>query len=345
MGNSVLHGVEPKKVLVVKPSSLGDVVHSLPFLNSIRTCFPHAEVHWVIAKGLEGLLAGHPMIDKLIVIDKDSWKRISRSKKTAHELKGLYNDLRRENYDVTIDLQGLLRSGLIARASGSPVRIGFREAREGSRLFYTHTIEGGKEVHAVDRYMKIAGALGCDTQDVVFPFPLTGDVPARGGDIMAGTKEYAVLVAGARWDTKVWPAEYFGRVAAMLPFKSVVIGSGSDAAIAGEVVRASQGKAFSVAGTTDLGELLEIIRAARLVISNDSGPMHIAAGFRIPVVAIFGPTSPERTGPYGEGHIVIKSPVGCSPCFKKSCRDLRCMRAVTPEMVFEKIRPLFPGRQ
>ena len=152
----------PQKILIVKPSSLGDVVHSLPFLNAMKTCFPEAEIHWVIAKGLEGLLDGNPMIERLWVINKDAWKKIDNAKNTVTEIRNLFKGLKKEKFDLVIDLQGLLRSGIITKSTGAPVRIGFQEAREGSRFFYTHKVKGGKDIHAVDRYLKIASVLGCD---------------------------------------------------------------------------------------------------------------------------------------------------------------------------------------
>ncbi len=326
----------PAKILVVKPSSLGDVVHSLPFLSAVKTRYPEAEVHWVIARGLEGLLEGHPMISSLIVINKDEWKSLSKVGRTAGELRRLFRRLRAERYDVCVDLQGLLRSGIITMATGAPLRIGFEEAREGSRFFYNRRIRGGREIHAVDRYLKIAGALGCSIEEVLFPFP---PATVKSGDIMKimASGAYAVIVPGARWDTKVWSAANFGRVAAELPWRSVVIGGRADVQKAEAVVRESGGRAVSLAGKTDLRELVEIMRNAVLVISNDSGPMHIAAGFSVPVVAIFGPTSPERTGPYGKGHIIVKSDEACSPCFRRRCDELKCMKGITVAKVLQKI--------
>lgn len=324
----------PGKILVIKPSSLGDVVHSLPFLNSLRFCFPSAEIHWVIAAGLEGVLEGHPMIDKLVVIHKDKWKIISKAGHTLREIRKLSRELKDERYDLTVDLQGLLRSGLICAASAAPVRVGFKEAREGSRMFYSHRIEGGREVHAVERYLKIAAALGCESRVIEFPFAPAADVRGFLNDIDG---PYAVIVPGARWKTKIWPAENFGKVASFLPMKSVLIGGKKEISIADDVVAFSKGKAVSVAGKTSLQALIAIIRGACLVISNDSGPMHIAAAFGIPVVAIFGPTSPVRTGPYGEGHIIIKSDEKCSPCFRKQCDDLKCMKGITPDIVYKQM--------
>jgi heptosyltransferase I len=329
----------PHKILIVKPSSLGDVVHSLPFLNAIKTCFPGAAIHWVIAKGLEGLIEGHPMIEKLWIIDKDAWKKIDNVKSTVTEIKNLFNGLKKEKFDLVVDLQGLLRSGIITSATRAPIRIGFQEAREGSRFFYTHKVKGGKDIHAVDRYLKIASFLGCDVSRVSFPFStepsstfnsqlLTFNLP----------KEYAVIVPGARWMTKRWPPEQFGELASRLPVQSVVVGSKADRDSADLIVSLSKGKAISLAGKTSLKELIAVMRKAKFVISNDSGPMHIAAALGIPVYAIFGPTDPLRTGPYGKGHTIISTAMPCAPCFKKTCENVKCLEGLSVDKAFEIIK-------
>jgi lipopolysaccharide heptosyltransferase I len=294
----------------------------------------------VIARGLEGILEGHPMLDRLIVINKDRWRRISRAAGTLKELRDLSRTLRTRRYDLVIDLQGLLRSGLMTKATNAGVRVGFAEAREGSKYFYTQTVRGGREVHAVDRYLKIAAALGCDTKEVVFPLPQSADVSEKVKEVRDNLRDYIVLVPGARWDTKIWPAGNFGALASMLPLKSVVIGGSQDRARAEEIVRLSGGRALSVAGETSLPELVELMRTARCVVTNDSGPMHIAAALDIPVAAIFGPTSPARTGPYGQRHIILKSERGCAPCYKRRCNDVQCMRDITVDMVLEKTKGL-----
>jgi heptosyltransferase-1 len=326
----------PKKILIIKPSSLGDVVHSLPFLNAVKTRFSDAEIHWLIAKGLERLLERHPMISKLWIINKDAWKNIVNIRVTINELKVLLKQIKMEDFDIVIDLQGLLRSGIITAATRAPVRIGFTEAREGSRLFYTHKVKGGRIIHAVDRYLKIAGFLGCDINDICFPLPLSFN-SALSTQNLALSKEYAVIVPGARWKTKMWPLEKYGKLSAMLPLNNVIIGSKRDVDIADKIVALSKGKAISLAGKTDLKELIEVMRGAKFVVSNDSGPMHIAAALGIPVFGIFGPTDPLRTGPYGEGHTLIKEKISCAPCFKKTCDDLKCMNRLSVEKVYEEI--------
>jgi lipopolysaccharide heptosyltransferase II len=245
--------------------------------------------------------------------------------------------LREQAYDLVIDLQGLLRSGALALASRAPVRVGFSEAREGSRLFYTRKVKGGRGLHAVDRYMKVAEDLGCPADESILLFPLPQRESDRIARFRTDLQEYAVIVPGARWKTKIWPAENFGKVAARLPIRSVVIGGSGDRLLAEEVVSTSSGNAMSLAGETDLSELIALMRGARVVITNDSGPMHIAAALKIPVIAVFGPTSPVLTGPYGKGHVILQSKEPCAPCFRRECADMKCMRGITPEAVTEKV--------
>jgi heptosyltransferase-1 len=329
-----------ERILVVKPSSLGDVVHSLPFLKAIKTRFPAASIHWVIAKGLESVFEGHPMIDKLWVINKDDWKKMGNLKATAKELRELFKNLKKEKYDIVFDLQGLLRSGIITSTGDAPVRIGFKEAREGSRFFYTHKVEGGKNIHAVDRYLKMAQFVGCDISDIIFPLPSgTQTSPFIKSSLSA--REYSVIVPGARWKTKRWPAEKFGKLSSHLPLKSIIVGGRDDKDIADEIVSLSSGRAMSLAGKTDLMELIEVMKHAKFVVSNDSGPMHIAAALGIPVFAIFGPTDPEKTGPYGKGHTVIRENVPCAPCFRRTCEDLKCMNSLSVEKVYRIISKKF----
>lgn len=330
----------PHKILIIKPSSLGDVVHSLPFLNVMNKRFPKAEIHWIIARGIEGILEDNPMIHKLIVIDKDNWKKMHRLVCTIKELYLIYRLLRKEQYDLVVDLQGLLRSGIFAAVTHAPVRAGFYDAREGSNFFYTNKIRVKTNAHAVDRNLEIADFFDCDISDVRFPLPLSGTQHAP---IEASFfhERYAVLVPGARWQSKRWSPEKFGELAARLPVKSVIVGGKEDVADSECVMNVSHGKAVSFTGRTSIKELINIIRHAQFVVSNDSGPMHVAASLNVPVFAIFGPTNPERTGPYGKGHIVIRKNLECSPCYKKRCSNLKCLNMISVdevvEAIFEKI--------
>ncbi|HET6515434.1 MAG TPA: glycosyltransferase family 9 protein [Thermodesulfovibrionales bacterium] len=336
-----------KKILIIKPSSLGDIVHSLPVLAAVRRSSPAAEIHWVVARGFEGILEGHPFIKKLWILDKDAWKKISKVKSSVRELRSLFDGLRAERFDAAVDLQGLFRSGFIARASNAPVRLGFSDAREGSTIFYTDAVEGGlySDIHAVDRYLKIAAYLGCDISRVRFPFPkplksLEEILPSS----EQASRDYVVMAPGARGATKRWPAKRFGELASQLPFKTVVIGGKSDLHLAAELVSESRGKAISITGKTDMRDLVVVIRSARLMVCNDTGPMHIAAALGVRVFALFGSTNPLRTGPYGSNHTIIQSDLPCSPCYRMSCKTVECMTMIQVEEVLRRIDEFLRGR-
>ena len=334
--------VSPGKILIVKPSSLGDIIHSLPLLDAVKRCYPETAIHWVVARGFEGILEGHPMIKKLWVIDKSGWKKLSNIGHTILDFKAMSNELKKERFDMAIDLQGLLRSGLISKASGAKVRIGlkgYREAREGSFLFHTDRVSVGKGVlHAVDRYLSVADYLGCESKEIAFPMPPQSEVSEHLKGVMKDP--YAVFVPGARWPTKRWPSEYFGELARIIKnntgIGSLVVGSRDDEEIGRIIENSSGGSAVSIAGRSSLKELVEVIRRARVVISTDSGPMHIASALGVPIVALFGSTSPERTGPYGKNNIVIRSTAGCAPCLKRKCDNFICMSSVEPKEVAGK---------
>ncbi|MDH3393661.1 MAG: glycosyltransferase family 9 protein, partial [Desulfobulbaceae bacterium] len=276
----------PKKILIIKPSALGDIVHTLPFLDTIKHTYPDASIHWVVARGLHTFLEDHPLIDKLWIFDKEKWKRPGKLPQTIQELVSLTRELRQERFDVSIDLSGLLRSGLITMAANARYKIGFKEADEGSTFFYSHRIHGSMQIHAIDRYLKIAEAMGCRPIPVRYPFAPYDSSPSICRDL---PKEYVVITPSAGKEANRWPAERFGQLAAQLDLPSLLIGGKSDQPVAEQVVRNANGKAISLAGKTSLKELIPIIGNAKYFITNDTGPMHIAAALNVPVFAIFGP--------------------------------------------------------
>lgn len=325
----------PRKLLIIKPSALGDIVHSLPFLHAVKKCYPRCGVHWVVAQGLHRFLENHPLIDKLWIFRKEEWKRLSRLPRTVGELASFAAGLRRERFDVSVDLSGLLRSGLITQAAGAAVRLGFAGADEGSPFFYTHKVHGSMKIHAIDRYLKIAEFMGCRVDEVVYPFAPFPEHPPICDRL---PDEYAVMSPSAGKEANRWPAERFGELAARLPLPSVMISGPGDAHVVEKAVAASGGKGIDLAGQTSLAELVAIIRRARFFVTNDTGPMHIAAACGVPVFAIFGPANPVRTGPYGEIHTVIREEVECAPCYRwKPCDNWQCMEKISVDRVYETI--------
>lgn len=326
-----------QKILIIKPSALGDIVHSLPFLRVVKKSFPGAQIDWVVAHGLHTFLEGHPMINHLWVIKKDQWKKMNRLGRTLSEITTLARDLKKQQYDLSIDLSGLLRSGLITWIAGAEYKLGFKESDEGSPFFYTHKIAGSMDIHAIDRYLEIARFMGCSIDKIGYPFAPYNKNPEI---IKKLPKTFAVICPSAGKPANRWSAKKFGKLTAKLPCKSVVIASGAEADIAQQVVAHSKGKALSVAGQTSLKELIAVIEKARFFVCNDTGPMHIAAALNIPVFAIFGPANPIRTGPYGTRHTVIQQALDCSPCYaQKPCtrHDFKCMRTLSVEKVYAQI--------
>ncbi len=351
------------KILVIKPSSLGDVIHALPFLNAVKESFPESRIDWVISKNLKDIIEDNPLINKLIVFDKDSWKRIKNFPSTLSEISSLKKTLNSRHYDMVLDLQGLLRSGLIALTTPATTKIGFADAREGSRFLYDKKVPVNSSLHAVDKCLKIAKAIGSRVNKVKFPLYIDKTAKSKIKNLLGDINEYVVIVPSARWITKRWPAEYFSSLIKKIPVSCVITGSKRDKIIAQKIValikkggmkeetESSFGKVrrggffnniIDLCGKTDLKELTALIAGAKAVVSNDSGPMHIAAALDKPVIALFGPTDPAKTGPYGwqtnKKLKVLRADVPCSPCRKKKCKEFICMNEINVDSVFEALK-------
>ncbi len=338
MSTTISFSGQIEKILIIKPSALGDIIHSLPFLAAVRKRYPEAKIHWVVGKGLHTFLEGHPLIDRLWIMDKEGWKKIGRLNKILPEINAFRKGLKEEKFDISVDLSGLLRSGLITWAAGARYRLGFSDSDEGSPFFYSHKIEGGGQIHAIDRYLKLARLMDCDTSQIEYPFP---PLPAVSELFASLPAEFCIMAPSAGKEANRWPAERFGQLAAELDLPSLVISSPADSHIVEEVVAASKGKGINLAGKTGLKELVALIARARFFVCNDTGPMHIAAALGVPVFAIFGPANPVRTGPYGSSHTIIQETLSCSPCYaRKPCTkyNWRCMNDLTVDKVFGIIK-------
>lgn len=329
------------RILLIKPSSLGDIVHAMPVASAIKTAWPQAHLTWVVKRRWADLVERIEGVDRVWPVDETARGWIEQARR-----------LRAERFHLAIDLQGLLRSGALAWFSGAPARIGFANAREGSPWFYTTRVPvPTAEMHAVDRYLLVARSLGIRSSGTPrFSFTSFGrdweiirDVCAREG-LMIDRPWIAVNVS-ARWPTKRWALSSFAEVVDRLQGEGlgpvVVIGSVGDRSDA-EQLRAIAGSPFiDCTGKIPLGCLPAFLSRAALLITNDSGPMHIAAAVGCRVIALFGPTSEVCTGPYGAGHQVLAKPVSCRPCMSRVCRhepELECLRRIEPCEVVEVAR-------
>lgn len=329
----------PMKVLIIKLSSIGDVVHTLPALESLRKGLDRkgakARIDWLVEEAASGVLKGHPMIDNLIIVKRGWLKHYGENRKTAERLA-------KEGYDLVIDFQGLLKSGVWVRLTRGKRRLGFSNARELSHIFLNEKLPPyDAEKHAVDRYLELARHAGGSRGKVSFPMDIAKEkksVAAKlaGSGLKGG---FFVMVTRARWDTKMWSDGKFAELASKLTEKTglgvVLAGSASDRAALESMREKIGGKAVNMAGLTDLKELWAMMSLSDFVVTVDSGPMHIATAAGARIVALFGPTAPWRTGPYGAGHAIVRKGLNCSPCFKRKCPDPKCMSGITVDEVME----------
>jgi 3-deoxy-D-manno-octulosonic-acid transferase/heptosyltransferase-1 len=341
-----------QRILIIKPSSLGDVVNALPFLSSLRRRYPDRYIAWLVEEEAAELLLGHPLLDRVIVSGRRRWRREVRTpfrgSAALREIAALIAELRQGRYDLVVDLQGLLKSALMVLCAGARFRVGLAGAREGSGRALTHVVPlPPGPLHAVDRYLEAARFLGADPLLKTFMFPSRPDDGAKAEALLAeaGVRPNMLAIAlnpQARWPTKLWGEEPFARVGEMLARRHgariLVIGSSSDLPPARRLASRMDPAPFVAAGRTDLKVLIALLKRIDLLVTVDSGPMHLAAALRTPLVALFGPTDPRLIGPYGGDGVVLRVPLPCSPCSKRRCQieaDRLCMHSISVEQVAE----------
>ncbi len=342
------------KILIIKPSSLGDVVHALPAVAWLRHRFPAATISWLVNEEYAGLVGTSPDVNAVIPFQRRRWGKLRH----AGEFLRFLRSLRAENFDVVVDLQGLFRSGFLAFCSGAPRRVGFACSREGAPWFYTECVKLPDAIrHAVDKNMWLvrkafagaetaAGDLPPMNQPATFPEPRILPAAREAAaarmvrEKLAGVWPLIAVSPFTRWESKTWPPEFYARVldllAARFPGQRCwLLGSPDQRQAAEKIVALSvAAKPLNLVGETEFGELLELLHASHVVITNDSGPMHLAAAVNCPVVAIFGPTDPELTGPYGQKTAVLRGRCPDGPCFREKCpRSGICQTTVSAEMV------------
>ena len=275
-----------KNILIIKPSALGDIVHTLPALRALRKSFPDAEISWLIRPQFAPLLENHPHLTRLIHFDRRFLGKAWRNPGALTALFSLFRCLRRSNFDAVFDFQGLFRTAFLARVSGCRKRFGRADARELSRLFYTHTVKKPLDSpHVVDYYMNLVRAAGAAELDVEFTLPRDAAAEKSVKRLLAAnginSQRYAVLVPGSAHPYKCWPVERFAELAAKLSSEhdlSVIASGGpSEAHLVQSLVESADVPITNVAGRTSLAELIALLRDAALVVSNDTGPGHIAA--------------------------------------------------------------------
>jgi len=324
------------RLLIVRLSAMGDIIHTLPAVTALRQAFPHASLGWLIEERWAELLctlryprAGRrslerPLVDRVHTVNLSEWRRALFSFKTLQQMAIGLSELRGVRYEVAVDFQGAVRSALLARWSGAQTVWGDAQPRENAAsMFYTRQIETSGR-HVVEQALDLARAVidkapsagtvgklngsASETTPPSVEFPADPDAEKQISGQTKGMTGFAILNPGAGWGAKQWPPERYGAVARELARDGICslvnFGPGEEN-LASAVESASEGSARKI--SCSISELISLTRRARLLVGGDTGPMHLAAALKVPVVAIFGPTNPARNGPFGTRSIVLRS--------------------------------------
>jgi lipopolysaccharide heptosyltransferase I len=324
---------EDHKILIVKPSSLGDIIHAFPALSIIRKCFPTSYIAWLINENFKEILEGHPYLDEIIVFPRYVFLE-----------KGLpfFKELKRRRFDITIDLQGLFRSSLISVLSGAKERIGFKDGREFSALLYTRPLNVDRHVlHAVDRNVRLAASICGGIFDIDFTFNISHRAVKRIEELLQGLDVHNEIIAlnpVTRWHSKMWMEERWAKLADELSEKGsiVFLGARGEEGVVERIRHRMKKPSHSLAGKLTLQELAVLLSRSRLLITVDSGTMHLASALHVPIISLFGPTNPAYCGPYGQDGGIIKLDIKCSGCYRTRCREMKCMKNIGIELVLAK---------
>lgn len=336
---------------------MGDVIHALPAVGRLCRTIPDAEIGWVIERRWVPLLcapgtslksersAAKPLVDTVHVVDTRAWRKSMFSSETFHAMSSMRSEMRARQYDVTIDFQGAIKSAVIARISGAGKVVGFENPREtAAAMLYSEKIATAK-AHVVEQNFELIGDLAGGTQTIADLLPI--DVAAEDWVSMRlrelGVSKFAILAPTAGWKAKEWPTKNFGVVAthlAKLGIASLINFGPGEESVADEVRAASNGMAIPFA--CDLSQLIALTRRASLLVGGDTGPMHLAAALKVPVVALFGPTDPARNGPYSTRATVLRSARSVTSYSHVATRD-EGLADISPEEVISAAAALLNG--
>ena len=329
----------PQRILIVLLGAIGDVTRALPLLMRLRRASPYSHIAWAVEPAAAPLLDYHPALNDILIY---------------HRARGLrafvrfLRAVRRQKFDLVLDLQRHAKSGLVSWWSAAPVRLGFHRtnSKEGNWLFNTHSIEPVADFSLkLGQYLKFTERLGLEGQEgapaVEFGLRLRPGEEQRVERLLTNTPQpFAAFFLGSRWPSRFWFAEQTAQVARALRtghgLGVVLLGGPGEVAFARAIRRAGGPGLTDLSGQTSLRELIGIFSRCRVAFGPDSGPMHIAAATGAPVVSLWGATSPIRSAPWESDELVIAGPAACSPCYARRCRiGRRCMQRIQAAEVLE----------
>ena len=348
-----------KKILIIKLSAIGDVIHTLPCLNALRTSFPDSHISWIAQKPSTQLLEGHPQLDNLIIFPRKEWKNIGRFLKESGPFCKM---LRSHQFDVAIDFQGLTKSGLLAKACGAKIRIGFGDKdgkRELNGMFTNQKVfPAAARKHIIERNLSLLQPLGIDVMnsDSVVHIPHSAEEPIDNFFKASFVNEQSpiALNPGAGWITKLWPLQNFAQLGVLaekkLNRKILLVWGPGEKEMVDEIEKLmkDQGAEPIIAPPTNLLELAATLKRCSALVAGDTGPMHLAAALKIPSVALFGASDSLRNGPFQQpGNVLQNWDIDCVPCWKKQCNhspQFECMHSLSVEMVLNKLAEIKVAR-
>jgi heptosyltransferase I len=299
----------PRRILVIKPSAMGDIVHALPFLSSLRASFPAARISWLVRPAFAPLLQCTPLVNEILLFDRNRLGHWWFNPGSAADLMRFLGTLRSSHFDCVFDLQGLFRTALFSRWTGCPNRYGFQNAREGAWRLYSHRVALPDDcVHVIDTFWQMARAAGATVRHNDYGLQAPEDAQLQVRQLLQESEiardSIAILVPGSAQSWKCWPLDRFvalaERIYRELGLSVVVVGSQGERSLGEEIALKCQVPIVNLAGRTDITQLIALMAVARVVVSNDTGPGHIAVAVGTPTAMIFGPTNPARVGPYGK---------------------------------------------
>ena len=330
-----------KSFLIVRLGSLGDVIHGIPVAAALRNEIPNARIDWMVDPRYVELLDLVKGIDRRIPVDP----RAIRHGDGRARFRETLRELRNTEYDAVIDLQGLLKSAMLARSVRGHRTIGFprKHLREPlARLFYTDAPDPGEATHIIYKNLALLAALKVVDRHLRFPIDVPSTATIQQVQVRFGTDGYVIVNPGAAWQNKQWPPERFGAVAAAIlrdfGWRSLVLWGPGEQEIAHRVV-AESGGAAELSPPTTITDLVGITKHARMIVSGDTGPLHVAGAMGTPIVALFGPTRPERNGPWGLYDVAISRVQQCSCVYERRCKKAqRCIDDISVAEVMSAVR-------
>lgn len=341
-----------QRILIIRLSSIGDVLHATPVAKALKEAYPNCHITWLVSKLSASLLSNNPYIDQVHVWSREEFEQaagkyqLGTLRKLWHQLKTFFKE---NHFDIVLDIHGLFLTGMIAAYSKAPRRIGMANTRELNRFFMTEQASPIASDHVIKRYLSVLSPLHIHTSEEQMTLNLTADLHKFAEDFLAKNhinpqKKLLMINPKTSWSSKNWDNENFAKLIDLLApdIQILLCGSIQDKNDADKITALCHRPLFDAVGKTSLLELAALIYRTDLLLTGDTGALHIATALQIPTISLWGPTRPEQYGPLVPNHIVIRSTHSCVACHKTKCPKGKndCLQTIRAELVAEKINSI-----